>query len=290
MIPTELPTPTKAPALTLSPDASTRDAFLVVARSCLAHADANEPAVGVDADPEGLHQLRVAYRRLRSALSLHRAVCRADPDAQDLKDRLRKPVTVPFGASRDSDVFVEAHEDLDGIAAERLEGLRREAYLAVTDTLAAPAWQTMRRDFEDWLVEAPLGSRRPGSARRSAAAAMALRRRRIARQGRDLAALSSAARHEVRIEAKKLRYAYQFYGSLWPGHEAQVWADERALALLQDQLGLLNDALTWAAIRVAAGIHTPDPPVDVERTLASAQHTWYGIVGSGRYWRGRGAG
>ena len=61
----------------------------------------------MDADPEGLHQLRVAYRRLRSALSLHRAVCRADPDAQDLKDRLRS-LTVPFGAARDLDVFVDA--------------------------------------------------------------------------------------------------------------------------------------------------------------------------------------
>ena len=289
MLPTEFAAPTKARALTLDPDASTREAFLVVARSCLAHADANEPAVGLDADPEGLHQLRVAYRRLRSALSLHRAVCRADPRAQELKDRLRS-LAMPFGAARDLDVFVEAHEQLDEDAAQRLQLLRREAYDAVAQTLAAPAWRLLRADVDGWLADAPLGSRRPGSARRSAATAMAFRRRRIARQGRDLAALSSAARHEVRIEAKKLRYAYQFYGSLWPGHEAQVWADERALALLQDQLGLLNDALRWAAIRLEAGIHTPDPPIEVERTLAVAQHTWYGIVGSGRYWRGGGAG
>lgn len=276
--------PAKAPPIALAPDASTREAFLVVVGACLAHADANAAGVDAEGDPEALHQLRVAYRRLRSAFSLHRKVCRDDPRARALTERLRA-LTAAFGPARDLDVFLAAHRDLDEGAVARVRQLRVDAYGTAVQAVRAPELPAWRAELQAWLDIAWLGSEHPGSARRSASAALTLRRDRIARRGRDLVALTPARRHRVRIEAKKLRYGCQFYGSLWPGREASVWAYEQALATLQDQLGLLNDVAVWSAIRADAGIATPEPPVDVPRTLAAAQITWHGVVGSPMFWR-----
>lgn len=274
----------KAPALAIAPQASTDTAFRTVVAACLAHADANAPLVDAAGDPEALHQLRVGYRRLRSAFSLHRSVCRADPQSRALTQRLRS-LTAAFGRARDLDVFLEAHADLDPGAVERVGDLRGAAYADVAAVLASPAWSQWRTDLQAWLATASLGSRHTGTAVRSAAEALTVRRSRIARGGRHLVAVTPAQRHQVRIEAKKLRYGCQFYGSLWPGRAPQVWAYEQALATLQDQLGLLNDVATWSAIRADAAIQTPEPAVDVPRTLAAAQITWHGVVGVPMFWR-----
>ena len=61
----------KATTSQMRPHASAQRAFMTVATACLAHADANQPHLSID-DPEVLHQFRVAYRRLRSLLSLAR--------------------------------------------------------------------------------------------------------------------------------------------------------------------------------------------------------------------------
>ncbi|MEI2826257.1 MAG: CHAD domain-containing protein [Dermatophilaceae bacterium] len=58
----------KAGPIQLRPHASAQRAVMTVATSCLDHADANQPHLGID-DPEVLHQFRVAYRRLRSLFS-----------------------------------------------------------------------------------------------------------------------------------------------------------------------------------------------------------------------------
>ncbi len=49
-------------------------------------------------------------------------------------------------------------------------------------------------------------------------------------------------RHEVRIAVKKLRYATEFFASLFPRKAARSYI--KALAVLQDELGVLNDAAT----------------------------------------------
>src|SRR5947209_9201684 len=62
----------KPPAFEFPLEASVGDAFRMVVRSCLAHLVANEGAALLGEDPEGVHQVRVAVRRLRSALRFFR--------------------------------------------------------------------------------------------------------------------------------------------------------------------------------------------------------------------------
>ena len=69
----------KAATLTLKPNATVDEAFREVLRSCVQHWSANEAAALDGRDPEGVHQLRVAIRRLRSAFSIFGRLL--DPDS-----------------------------------------------------------------------------------------------------------------------------------------------------------------------------------------------------------------
>jgi CHAD domain-containing protein len=58
--------------------------------------------------------------------------------------------------------------------------------------------------------------------------------------------MDDAARHELRKDAKKLRYAAEFFAPLYPGKRCRAY--RKALARLQDVLGRLNDAAVAATL------------------------------------------
>jgi CHAD domain-containing protein len=65
------------------------------------------------------------------------------------------------------------------------------------------------------------------------------RYRQVCRRGRHLRALTVEQRHALRIAAKKLRYAAEFFSGLYPGKLTKRYI--RALSYLQDEFGALND-------------------------------------------------
>ncbi len=65
--------------------------------------------------------------------------------------------------------------------------------------------------------------------------------------------LGMAQRHAVRIAAKKLRYATEFFAELYEAGQVEGYVN--ALAGLQDALGALNDVAT--AHRLLASLHMP---------------------------------
>ena len=79
-------------------------AFQVIAGACLHQLLANRPLM-LDGDPEGLHQMRVATRRLRAALRLFEQV--VPTDAEALRAEL-KWLATSLGAVRDLDVQLES--------------------------------------------------------------------------------------------------------------------------------------------------------------------------------------
>jgi triphosphatase len=75
-------------------------------------------------------------------------------------------------------------------------------------------------------------------------------------------------RHQSRIAAKKLRYAAEFFSSLYPVGKSRAFV--RTLANLQDVLGVLNDiTVTENLLRHLIG-NRPD------RTLDEALHIFTG--------------
>lgn len=301
-VPPRAATPVKPRPIVLSPRISGARAFDAVARACLAHADANEPLIDVHGDHEAVHQFRVAYRRLRSLFSLCRAVPRTDPEAARVKAGLRE-LTVAFGPARDLDVFSEAHRvahlgadplaaSSGGLTAEdaaRLELARTAAYRQGQEFLRSDAWLQTRADLDRWLAAGNVRAALPTqtwSARATAAKAMGRRRRRIITAGADLSALDPHERHQVRIEAKKLRYGAQFFGSLWPSERAAVKQLESALSQLQDELGALNDAATWAHLVELAQLRDTLPPeVDTDAHLARAQELVAKVADLSPFWQ-----
>ena len=250
----------KAEKVSLDPEASAGTAFRVVALSCLRQFRLNERAMIGDRDEEALHQARVAIRRLRSAFSLFRRVV-AGPDAEAMKRALRA-LSGDLGRARNLDVFLKARI---GQEAERFPGepgldeLRRSvaekrelAYDRVARRLRSKRFRLFMIDLarfvEDgaWHRDPDLAMCREQPIGELAAAILDKRWKTVRKRGRHLDRLTAAARHEVRIEAKKLRYASEFFASLAAGKKAKRHHKEflAALERLQSRLGELNDIAT----------------------------------------------
>ncbi|MNL43820.1 CHAD domain protein [compost metagenome] len=78
-----------------------------------------------------------------------------------------------------------------------------------------------------------------GPARDFALATLRKRQRRLLKRGRGMAKLDEQRRHRARIAAKKLRYATEFFESLFAANKVRRY--RRQLSRLQDDLGWRND-------------------------------------------------
>ena len=243
-----------AEPIELPAEVDVADAFLAIARGCLVQLRANAAAVLAGDSPEAMHQLRVALRRLRSAFAAFGAMLPA-------RDRRRfarelKTLADSCGRAREIDVF------LDEILAAARRRLRREPALvavrAAAGSARAAAWARARRviasprftdtvlALEAWL-ETGAWRIAAGEAAQEPALAYArrtLRRlhRKLTRHGGEIAGLDEPALHEIRLQAKKLRYGAEFFGSLFAAKAARRYV--AALAAVQEHLGILNDGAT----------------------------------------------
>jgi inorganic triphosphatase YgiF len=287
----------KAEPLVLADDASTADAFASIVEACLRHFRLNEPLVA-RRDAAGLHQARVALRRLRSAISLFRGVV-----ADDRLERLRaglRGLAATLGEARNLDVLLDrlgAAADAETVA--KLRGERDAAYVRATEALDSAEARLLMLDLLEW---AGFGAWRTRPAAKVApllrmpahdfaAETLDRYRRRVKKRGRALAALDPEARHQVRIEAKKLRYAAEFFTSLFGDKKAKrrTKAFLSALEELQSSLGALNDIATaneMAHELSARGITLPDAGGnDEDRLLIEAEAAHEALVDAKRFWR-----
>jgi len=242
----------KPPKLTL--DMTSGAAFQAVARACLRQITANAERLRHRASPEVIHQMRVGLRRLRSLITSFKRVT-ADARLAAIKAEL-KWITGELDAARNLDVLlrgdfraaVALKEDADGLKGLglRLRGARRMAYVRAVGAAESERFRRLLLDLLIWIEAGPWTAadatarerRRP--VRKFAADELARRRRRIVKHGAALRDLEPAARHGLRIEAKKLRYAADvFVGLFERPKRARTFV--AALKELQDALGDLND-------------------------------------------------
>ncbi|UPY34944.1 CHAD domain-containing protein [Sediminicoccus sp. KRV36] len=208
---------------------------------------AETPGCRLGAGPRGVHQSRVAIRRMRSLLKLFRPVVDG-PGWREWDAELRG-LAQALGAARDWDVFLMGIGPgaLGALGGDtRLKRLlataareRDAAYAALGVLLAGAAF---RRTI--WLG-LQLGQIRSGTGLDQplapfAAEVLRKRWRRLKRAGAAMEQLDSAALHEMRLDAKRLRYAAEPFAAIWPGRAAKRFT--RRLAELQEALGLANDA------------------------------------------------
>jgi triphosphatase len=239
----------KAEPIHFPRDATAGDAFRAIVHSCLRHYRLNEPLLLEARNPAALHQCRVSLRRLRSAFSLFSDA--VQDEASEAIRRSLKDIAAAFGRARNLDVFLQANEaaggrEFDTADLARLAQKERErAYDRLVAKLNGAEFRSFIIDVVAWLET---GEWR--EARRARTPLSTYGRRKLAkrhkslwREPRDLETLTDDERHQIRIKAKKLRYACEFLASL----SASSKRYERYLAgvtALQESLGELNDAVT----------------------------------------------
>jgi len=244
-------------------------AIQVLVRNAAAF-DEHLPGAREGQDPVHVHQMRVATRRIRAALRLFGDVLPAD--ASSLNDELSW-IAGQLGAARDLDVQVRRLRDT---AAELglsdalvpygawLEEQRQRAQAEFVGALETPRFAQLveqLRQLSDWsinpLFDAPLFDDAPRRLRRTY---RQLRKR--ARRIDDHAPATEL--HKVRIRAKRLRYAAEFFEVAY-GKPAQRLAE--LLVTLQDRLGDLQDGVV-SGQRIHQAVHTEAGAWPAETSLA----------------------
>lgn len=255
----------KAERLALDREDGVGNAFAAIAHACLRQFRLNEALLlAGSAEPRPLHQARVGLRRLRSALSLFRPLFRRDPQAALLGAGLRELASV-LGEVRDLDVLIAAYT---GPIRDRATEARVQAFARARARMEAPETRLLMLDLVEWLE---LGAWRTAphdpalchdAVGPFAAELLRKRRKRLKRQGERLADLSDEDRHQVRIEAKKLRYVVEFFAPLWARGKAGRRASRflEAVERFQEELGGLNDAATARHLLASLDLAALAPP------------------------------
>ncbi len=245
----------KAGRSELAPDATAEEAFRATLSHCLRHLARNTRAVAEAHDPEGVHQLRVGFRRLRVALAMLGNIFRVGP-FEDLRTRA-KALGDALAPTRELDVFAKdllsPTENLSrkpGLAHLRLalEDLRRQSWDS-TITLVRSA------DFTGFLLDmasaVEMRAWRESASPEQlseflrpawviASAVLDKRRAHACKRAKHLRKLGIAQRHRLRIALKKLRYTAEFFAPLFEPKAVSEFLQR--LDKLQDLFGALNDA------------------------------------------------
>jgi triphosphatase len=250
----EPPPATKAERVVLGKNASVDDAIAVVFAACLKHWTANEAAALIGLDPDGVHEMRVALRRMRAALSDFQEII---PAAQvDWLKRETKWLITSLGSARDWDVFlsellapVEAARPGDaGLAELRIaaEAERDKGYAGARMAIQSSRYCALLARMRGWLSakawrQGGNGTRKSldESAVKLSGRLLAKRHKAVLKLGRDFKKLSPQERHQLRIALKKLRYTAEFFRSLYQKKREKAYF--HALAQLQNSLGHMND-------------------------------------------------
>lgn len=231
----------------LAPSATAADAFQAGARLALGRIAVSAACLREGQNTEAVHKLRVAVRRLRSALSTFKPLLRDDPAVDQIKVELRW-LAKALDRARGLDVLAatlldpELLPDPPGAVLERvLNAARREAHAEVAEVVGSVRYRLLMVDLLGWVETGAWLSAGPAAkpARAFARKALAKRRKAVLKRA-DALRGADEDRHALRIAAKKLRYAADGFTGLFPEKPARRFTDR--LAVLQDGLGALNDA------------------------------------------------
>ncbi len=235
-------------------------AFAAAAAHLLAVLLHHAPRAAAGQTGEPVHQMRVALRRLRALVSLFRPAVGC-PELEAVRPGL-KALATALGPARDWDVFLAgtgravaaAFPQEDALAAliAAAAARRDTAYAALVPLLDGPALREVAlrtailvqgRPWEGVVPDGPADTASFGDA------LLARRLRRVARRARGIATMPEAALHEMRLEAKRLRYAAEVFAPLHPGRGQRRFL--KRLAALQEALGHLNDGVVATVLMQA---------------------------------------
>jgi triphosphatase len=238
----------------IQPDATLGDVAYAVMRRQVRELFVHEPGTRLGEDPEELHDMRVATRRLRAAMDIFSAALPSRAGA--VREELRW-IATDLGAVRDLDVQLQDMTEMAkwsegwagadhgaalGHLRTLLEAQRDEARRTLLDALDSTRWERLTAALLALARQGP--SRRVAGARTPAAIAVPRlleERHHAMRSAAKRARRTGIAHdfHRVRIRGKRLRYLLEFTSPLY-GQPALSFV--KRLTQLQDTLGNMQDA------------------------------------------------
>ena len=223
----------------LSPDAALRRTVA----ACRADLEKYRAIVLASRRPVGIHQCRVALRRLRAAFNLFRGMS-ADPDIAALNAEARW-IASELAPARDLHVFLnETAPDAPDPVPAIGRRLARERHERARQALSGPRYE----EFTQRLARMAETTPAPGGPALARFGSAALRDRhvKVYKRGHKIGHLNAEQLHRLRIAVKKLRYAAGFLRPAFDSKRAKAYIE--ATARLQGVLGSLNDRAVAAEI------------------------------------------
>ncbi len=280
--------------LRLDPQISLDEAFATILRACLHHLLETMPAAEDGRDPEGVHQLRVALRRLRSALGLMRSVGKLS--RLDWLASEAKWLTQNLASARDWDIFrtetlpavakacpsVAGFDVLEQVSPERQQAAYRKVRLALTEPrcarfiLGLGGWIEARGWRSGDISPEDLG-RLAAPAIDFAGGVLSGHQTKVHKRGRRFKSLGTEELHRLRLAGKKLRYVADFLLPLYEDRKS-VKRFSRRLAVLQEELGCYNDMAITASLLDGFGAKSQESGTAAAAIAGWQAHASIGIA------------
>lgn len=249
------------------------NAFRDIVRAGLGALRANQPAAA-HGNAEGVHQMRIAIRRLRTVLKLF------EPDLEPLG---MAQWNVPLqnlgrvlGEARDWDVFCsETLAAQDAVLKDtawgqafrqQAEEKRALAHEALRHVFHSSSFTTLLLGMTLWVEEEGSlleGGRSTDSLSARAPHLLDRMARKTHRRGRHIKRLSDEELHALRKSLKKLRYSAENFGALFPSRAVKLYLKQ--CKRIQDLFGAYNDAVVMAAL--TERLCRDDPQLEAARGL-----------------------
>jgi CHAD domain-containing protein len=237
----------------LDPEARSDATAKKIMLSLLNTLEANVQGTKADLDSEFLHDLRVATRRTRSAMTQIKGVFESEElDAFKQGFAWIGKIT---GPTRDMDVYLlqfdeykaslpaAVQADLDPFHAF-VERHQKEAQNELVKKLNSPHFRKLMKSWRAWLNRAvPKKPTAPNALRPIAALSDQRIRKLYSKVMKDAEAIKPGSPaemlHDLRKDCKKLRYLMEFFQSLYP--KPQIRALIKEMKILLDNLGEFQD-------------------------------------------------
>jgi CHAD domain-containing protein len=239
----------------LAPDTTPDVALRHIVASCHADLLKYRAIVLASRRPIGIHQTRVALRRLRAAFGLFRSAV----DGPVVRALSAEAKWLAGECAPARDLYVFLHETVDEVPpiVRRIGNRLAKTHLERARTaLSGARFDGFHRQLDAFAALSPAGTheRLDEFARN----VLGTRHDKVVRRGRKLGSLDERRLHRLRIAIKKLRYAASFLRPAFASPMARPYIE--ATVRLQGALGALNDRAV--AAHVLADIATAARPTE----------------------------
>jgi len=235
-----------------------------------------------DENPEHLHQMRVATRRLRTALQVFDRVVTLPKAASEKRVGV---LARTLGSLRDLDVQItdlqtqyrpqlqgEEQHLLDGVI-QKLKKQRRQVYTTVAETLKRSRYQDLKAAYETWLEQPkftpfaalPIHTLLPDLL--SPLLSELLLHEGWMVEADDTSTHANHTLHELRKAFKHVRYQTEFFAPLY-GKSFQSWIAD--VKQVQEKLGKLQDSHVLEDLLKAHS--NPSQLLTLQQSIQHTQH------------------